>query len=216
MAMGEGLERVVDVAVLNRHLDELVVVDLRLAPVREIAGEVPLRDRAGGFAGMAQIVVSQLLSVASANAIHGRFELALEDVTAERFMAHDETLIRQCGISGGKFRTMAGWLRLNFPACSIMSAWCTCPPKRRLPSWFNTKALADGPLKFICCFVWVMGTSSQRVIWYYKKWLAKPLAAKNALMKNKPAKLSKNGRLIAARLPDCCGVISRLYASERE
>lgn len=108
MAVKAGLEQVSDVEVLNQHLDALVALDDRLVPVLDIAGEVPLRARSGGFAGMAQIIVSQLLSVASANAIHGRFAQALEEVTAARFVALEEDIIRQCGISNGKYQTMCG------------------------------------------------------------------------------------------------------------
>jgi DNA-3-methyladenine glycosylase II len=101
-----GLERVLNRDVLERHLDGLMALDPRLAPVREMAGEVPLRIRESGFAGMAHIITSQLLSVASANAIHGRFEALLGEVHAPGFLAIDEEQIRACGISGGKYRTM--------------------------------------------------------------------------------------------------------------
>lgn len=100
------LERVLNRDILERHLDALVALEPRLVAVRAGAGEVPLRIRADGFSGIAQIIVSQLLSVASANAIHGRFETLLGDVCTDRFMALDEPQIRQCGISGGKYRTM--------------------------------------------------------------------------------------------------------------
>ena len=47
--------------VLNA-LAELRRIDKRLHPVIEAAGEVPLRRRAPGFEGLAEIVVSQQLS----------------------------------------------------------------------------------------------------------------------------------------------------------
>jgi len=100
------LERIDSIEVLNRHLDALVELDPRLQPVREIAGDVPLRLGQSGFAGMVGIIVSQLLSVASADAIHGRVIKVLGDVTALRFLEIEEDELRKCGLSGGKYRTM--------------------------------------------------------------------------------------------------------------
>jgi DNA-3-methyladenine glycosylase II len=67
---------------------------------------VPLRRRAGGYAGLANIVVSQQVSVASARAIWARFEA--------RFAPFDPMVIRQatdqdlrgCGLSSPKMRTL--------------------------------------------------------------------------------------------------------------
>src|SRR5262249_35660254 len=44
----------------------------RLEAVAAVGGRTPLRRRAGGFAGLAQIIVNQQLSTASANAIWAR------------------------------------------------------------------------------------------------------------------------------------------------
>ncbi|MDR3497233.1 MAG: DNA-3-methyladenine glycosylase 2 family protein, partial [Ancalomicrobiaceae bacterium] len=46
-------------------LDALVRVDPRLAQVRAIAGDIPLRRREPGFEGLARIIVSQQVSVAA-------------------------------------------------------------------------------------------------------------------------------------------------------
>ena len=100
------LERIDSIETLNQHLDALVQLDPRLEPVREIAGEVPLRLGQPGFAGMVSIIVSQLLSVASADAIHKRVVSVLGDVSAERFLEIEEEQVRNCGLSGGKYRTM--------------------------------------------------------------------------------------------------------------
>jgi len=74
--------------------------------LRALAGEVPLRLRPGGFAGMAHIVVSQLLSVQSARTIHARLEALLVEVSAGRFVATADDELRACGLSGGKIRTL--------------------------------------------------------------------------------------------------------------
>jgi DNA-3-methyladenine glycosylase II len=106
MAESERLERITDRAVLERHLDALVDSDARLAPVRELCGEIPLRLRPGGFEGLAAIVISQQVSVASARAIQSRFEDVLDEVSAQGFLALPGDELRGCGLSFGKLRTL--------------------------------------------------------------------------------------------------------------
>lgn len=100
------LERITGRDVLDRHLKALVALDDRLAPVLAASGEVPLRLNQGGFAGMVQIVTSQLLSVASARAIHGRVVEAMGEVSADRFIKMPETVFRSCGLSGAKIASL--------------------------------------------------------------------------------------------------------------
>lgn len=100
--------RIVDRDTLEIHLENLVAIDPGLAALWSRVGEVPVRKGAEGFAGLAQIVNSQLLSVASARAIHGRFAAHLGTVTAERFLACEQADIRACGLSAGKYRTLRG------------------------------------------------------------------------------------------------------------
>lgn len=106
MTVEPVLERITGMDVLNRHLDALVALDPRLERVRAIAGEVPLRLGQSGFASMVSIINSQLLSVASARAIHGRVVDLLGKVTATRFLDISEMDMRDCGLSGGKYKTM--------------------------------------------------------------------------------------------------------------
>ncbi len=70
----------------------------------EIGGPPPLRRREPGFAGLAAIIVSQQVSVASANAIFGRLEAALRPLSAEAVLAAGEATLRACGLSGPKIR----------------------------------------------------------------------------------------------------------------
>lgn len=102
------LEPIANIDVLNAHLAALARLDPRLAPIVSASGEVPLRRREGGFAGMTAIVVSQLLSVQSANAIHGRLVGILGEVTPQRYLSLSEAEIRGAGLSGGKYRTLRG------------------------------------------------------------------------------------------------------------
>jgi DNA-3-methyladenine glycosylase II len=72
----------------------------------EIGGPPPLRRREPGFAGLAAIIVSQQVSVASANAIFGRLEAALQPLDAQAVLAAGEATLRACGLSGPKIHAL--------------------------------------------------------------------------------------------------------------
>ena len=88
--------------VLDRHLDGLVRLDPRLKPVLKEVGEVPLRKGKPGFSGLALIVSSQLLSVASARAIYSRVEALVGEMSGHRFLFTEETELRKAGLSRSK------------------------------------------------------------------------------------------------------------------
>ena len=93
---------------IERGLAALARLDPRLVPVIAAAGPVPLRRRAPGFAGLAEIVTAQQVSKASATAIFARLEAAVAPLDAATFArATDETL-RAVGLSAGKVRTLRG------------------------------------------------------------------------------------------------------------
>ena len=54
----------------------------------DLAGNPPLRRRESGFEGLARIIIGQQVSVASAAAIWGRFELALRPLDAHAVAVH--------------------------------------------------------------------------------------------------------------------------------
>jgi len=91
---------------LALHLDALVALDARLHQVRERAGQIDLRVTGPGFAGMARIICSQQLSVASARAIWGRFAALEGALEAQSFLRIDEPVLRGVGMSAGKVRSM--------------------------------------------------------------------------------------------------------------
>lgn len=70
----------------------------------DIGGPPPLRRREPGFAGLAAIIVSQQVSVASAAAIFGRLEACVSPLTAASALAADEKALKACGLSGPKIR----------------------------------------------------------------------------------------------------------------
>lgn len=91
---------------MTEGLDALVAADPRLLPLRTACGVVEIRHRPPGYEGVARIVVAQMVSVASANAIWGKLERALGTVTGETVLAADEATLRAAGLSGAKMRTL--------------------------------------------------------------------------------------------------------------
>lgn len=80
--------------------------DRRLKKVIGIAGPVPLRRRPAGFAGLARIIVGQQLSIASAEAIWGRFVAAFPDCPVDVIETASDRSIRAPGLSAAKIRTL--------------------------------------------------------------------------------------------------------------
>ncbi len=87
-------------------LQALQKADPRLASVIEVAGEVPLRRREGGYRGIAAIVVAQQLSKAAADTIWSRLAQAVDPVCPKGVLCASEEILRRCGLSRGKIRTL--------------------------------------------------------------------------------------------------------------
>jgi DNA-3-methyladenine glycosylase II len=77
-----------------------------VATLTAIGGPTPLRRREPGFAGLAAIIVSQQVSVASASAIFGRLEARIAPLDAAGIAAATENDLRACGLSAAKIRTL--------------------------------------------------------------------------------------------------------------
>jgi DNA-3-methyladenine glycosylase II len=87
-------------------LAALLAADPRLVAVAAQAGPLPLRRRAGGFAGLASIVVSQQLSTASAGAIWGRLAAAYDPFTPQALIRARPTRLASLGLSAPKIRAL--------------------------------------------------------------------------------------------------------------
>ena len=87
-------------------LDALCLIDPRLAAIRALAGEVPLRRSAPGFHSLASIIVSQQVSTASARAIFGRFETLVDPLTAQGVLGAADELFREAGLSRPKVKAL--------------------------------------------------------------------------------------------------------------
>jgi len=93
------------------HLARLLELDPRLEAVHRVAGEVPPRLRAPGFAGLARIVCGQQVSVASAAAIWSRLERLPGGATPEGFLALDAGELKAVGLSRTKHATLSALAR---------------------------------------------------------------------------------------------------------
>jgi DNA-3-methyladenine glycosylase II len=71
-----------------------------------LAGRPPLRKRPDGFAGLAQIVVSQQLSTASAKAIWGRLEAAFDPLDHTAILRARSAKLARAGLSAPKIKTL--------------------------------------------------------------------------------------------------------------
>ena len=83
-------------------LQGLVMLDARLEPVVAKAGPVPLRRADPGYRGIANIIVSQMVSKASAAAIWRRMEDKLGEISAEAVLAASDEDCRELGLSRAK------------------------------------------------------------------------------------------------------------------
>src|SRR5947208_12251552 len=91
---------------LAQAIKALISLDPRWAAVFQRTGMPPLRRRDGGFGGLAQIIVSQQVSVASAAAIHGRLVAIGEPFDhASVLRARKDKLLR-VGLSNAKVKTL--------------------------------------------------------------------------------------------------------------
>ncbi|MHA1559064.1 MAG: DNA-3-methyladenine glycosylase family protein [Alphaproteobacteria bacterium] len=91
---------------IDEGLTYIEQVDPRLSPVIAAAGKVPLRRRPAGFSGLLNIIVSQQLSAASANAIWRRIELAIPDHSPDVVIEADDDRLRSMGLSMPKIRAI--------------------------------------------------------------------------------------------------------------
>ncbi len=77
-----------------------------MAGVYAVTGPPPLRRRRSGFEGLARIITGQQLSVASAGAIWGRVEKAVQPMEPDVWLRQGAPALRKCGLSAGKAATI--------------------------------------------------------------------------------------------------------------
>jgi DNA-3-methyladenine glycosylase II len=88
------------VAGLLRHDPKIIGAMLR------VGGQPPLRKGQSGFCGLASIIVSQQVSVASANAIFARLTATIVPLEAGVIVTAPDAQLQACGLSRPKIRTL--------------------------------------------------------------------------------------------------------------
>lgn len=99
---------------IERAIGRLIEIAPAFRRVVDLAGPVPLRRMPTGYEGLAGIVVSQMVSRASADAIWARLRQRVGTVTPDAILRHSPTELLAVGLSGAKERT----LRLLAEACA--------------------------------------------------------------------------------------------------
>ncbi|TDH34845.1 DNA-3-methyladenine glycosylase 2 family protein [Pseudohoeflea suaedae] len=91
---------------IARGLRQLAEADPRLVPVIAQAGPLPLRRKPAGFASLAEIILSQMVSKASAAALQAKLEARLGNITPEGVLSLNDEAARAVGLSRAKAETL--------------------------------------------------------------------------------------------------------------
>jgi len=125
---------------LKAHINALIALEPKFAPVYEQVGMPDLRHNAGGFTQIMRAMVGQQLSVTAAASIWQRLvEASLTTPSAIR-AATDEDLRAQ-GLSKQKIRYTRSLVEHNIDFAALE----TLPDE-------EVSVLDAGPLRCICCF----------------------------------------------------------------
>jgi DNA-3-methyladenine glycosylase II len=104
--MSAPVRRLETQADLRRAITKLVKQDPRLRPILATTGMPALRRREPGFIGLAQIVVGQQLSTASANAIWNRMSKAFDPFHHDSIRGATAARLGRLGLSAAKIKTL--------------------------------------------------------------------------------------------------------------
>ncbi len=91
---------------LDTAISALIAQAPIFAEALKVAGTPPLRRRAGGLAGLAQIICGQQISAKAGAAIFARMEAYFPTLDAATLAKASEEDFRACGLSAPKFRTL--------------------------------------------------------------------------------------------------------------
>jgi DNA-3-methyladenine glycosylase II len=127
----------------------LIAADPRWSAIVARTGRPPLRRREGGFAGLAQIIVSQQVSVASAAAIHGRLvRSAIRSTTTRAARAQGQAAARRPVERKGQ--DAEGHREGDRVGAIDLHALADMPADERMRRWSRCTASAHGPPTSIC------------------------------------------------------------------
>ena len=122
---------------ITNAIGRLLAIEPAFKVVADAAGPVPLRKLPTGYEGLAGIVVSQMVSRASADAIWGRLKILLGDVTPAAVLGRSVENSRGLssgtafGLTGGTIGRMA---TIGFTLLAVGAALFLAVRKRNLAS----------------------------------------------------------------------------------
>ncbi len=122
-------------------LAALAQADARLVPVIERAGPVPLRRRPPGFRGLAEIVVAQMVSKASANALWARLEAEAGGCEPRAVVALSDAQCRRIGLSRAKERTLKGAAQAVLNGTIDPLGLCDLPAEEAIAAMTDLKGI---------------------------------------------------------------------------
>jgi len=100
------MKRITNSDDVAKGLEALLLLDPKLKPLAKLAGPLPLRLRAPGFHGIAEIIISQQVSKTSAAAMFGRLEKLVAPLTADTILRLGEAPMIEAGLSRAKQSTL--------------------------------------------------------------------------------------------------------------
>ncbi len=122
-------------------LAALAQMDGRLVPVIERAGVVPLRRRPPGYQGLAEIIVAQMVSKASANAIWKRLEVEAGDCAPQAIVALSDAQCRRIGLSRAKETTLKGAAQAVLDGAIDPQGLCGLPAEDAIKAMTDIKGI---------------------------------------------------------------------------
>jgi DNA-3-methyladenine glycosylase II len=96
---------------IKRSLDELAGRDADVGAALDQVGYPAPRNRAPGFGSLVDIILGQQVSAMAAAAIRARLRACCNPMTPDAFLALDEAVLRQVGLSGRKIEYGQGLAR---------------------------------------------------------------------------------------------------------
>ena len=127
-------------------------------------GRPPLRRREGGFAGLAQIIMGQQLSTASAAAIYGRLVAIADPFDHHAVLRARKDRLLRVGLSNAKVKTLKEIAKAIDKKHVDLTRSPTSRPTRRMRRSSRCTASARGPPTSICSPASAMPTHGRRAI----------------------------------------------------
>lgn len=122
-------------------LGQLAALDAALAGIIASSGEVPLRRRPPGYAALAEIILSQMVSKASASALQRKLEAQIGEITAEGFLSIDDEGARLAGLSRAKTETLRRVASAVVAGALDLDHLCTLPGEEAITRLTSVKGV---------------------------------------------------------------------------